>query len=149
MQHPDSTPIIGGSVALSDGRIRDPRMMTTENTRGLRTFQASDADIPMGTPVILLNTGRIADSRTDVSRPVIGFAGMTIPANGYGTVELVARTFMMKVDGPTTVGEYVPMAGASPLWPFICLDAATAAGDLIEVISGEYCPFGCSLAYHS
>ncbi len=114
-------------------------MMTTSNFTGLRSFQASAADIPMGTPVCLLNTGRIEDAKNHVAFPVIGVADMAIPADGFGNIAMFSRTFMVRVGGAVTVGEYVPVPGALAHWFLIALESATADGDIIECVPDVVC----------
>src|SRR5690348_13999835 len=113
--------------------------MTTANSSGFRTFQATSVAISRAKRVKVDSNGLIS-----VAAATDGAVGVTIEAiaaDGYGTVKLfnAPGTFLVTANAaitrcaqlfPTASGN-VDDAGTTAL-PLVALEAATAQGDIIE-----------------
>lgn len=117
--------------------------MSQFNESGKKTFVAIEA-IPRYSAVKLTSTGIGIADLTD--RP-IGFAADDIASGEYGTVMLMYRTFLCRAQeawsaGATLYSEtdgYLQDTAQSTALPmFIALEAATAQGDLVEVLPLHY-----------
>lgn len=114
--------------------------MTTANSSGYRTCQATSTAIGLGKRVKYASTGLI--SVAAAAEGAIGVTVEAIAADGYGTVKLfnAPGTFMMVANAAITAGAQVyptasgniDDAGTTAL-PLIALEAATAQNDIIEV----------------
>ena len=113
--------------------------MTTANSSGYRTFQATSVAIAQAKRVKVDSNGLIS-----VAAATDGAVGVTteaVAADGYGTVKLfnAAGTFLVTANAaitrgaqlfPTAAGN-VDDAGTTAL-PLVALEAATAQNDIIE-----------------
>lgn len=113
--------------------------MTTANSTGYKTFQATSTAIGLGKRVKVDSNGQI--SVASGTEGAIGVTIEAIAADSYGTVKLfnAGGTFIIMANGSVTRGSIVyPAAGGNiddsgnTALPLVALEAATAAGDLIE-----------------
>jgi hypothetical protein len=113
--------------------------MTTENTSGFKTFQATAAAIGAYIRVKVDSNGLIsAAGATDAT---IGVTQEAIAASGYGTVKLYSApgTFLHTAGAAIARGAVLyPLASGkvddtgTTSNGFVALEAATADGDIIE-----------------
>lgn len=112
---------------------------STTNTTGYLTRQATGADIPIGRRVRVGSDGLIAAA--GAAEGAIGVTIEAIAANGFGTVKLfnAGGTFTIRASAAITRGaQLFPAAAGSVAGagttaiPLVALEAAGAAGDLIE-----------------
>jgi len=118
--------------------------MTTENTSGYKTFQATAVAIEANVRVVLGSGGTISVAgATDLD---IGVTQEYIAASGYGTVKLWSApgTFLVQAGGPVTRGAQLYAVAAGEVDDsgtykarLVALEAATAQGDVIEVAKIE------------
>ena len=112
-----------------------------ENTSGYKSFIATGTAIPAYTRVTVNASGQItAAAATDIT---IGVTMEYIASNGIGNVKLFSApgSFMMTASAAITAGtQLYPTAsgrvagtGTTAL-NLVALDAATAAGDVIEAL---------------
>jgi hypothetical protein len=110
-----------------------------ENTTGYRTFQATATALAPYARVLVDANGLI--SVAGATDSAIGVTTDAVAAGGYGRVKLFSApgTFLLTASGaitrgaalyPTAAGR-VDDAGTTGLG-FVALEAATAAGDVIE-----------------
>jgi hypothetical protein len=113
--------------------------MTTENTTGFRTFQATAAAIAQAIRVKVDSNGLIsAAGATDAA---IGVTIEAVAASGYGNVKLfnAPGTFLVTAGAAITRGAVLyPLASGkvddagTTVMGLVALEAATADGDIIE-----------------
>lgn len=112
---------------------------TSENSTGLRTFQATATAIALGARVKVDSNGAI--SVAGAAEAAIGVTTEYIAASGYGTVKLfnAPGTYLCIAGGAVTRGAHLYPAAAGKVDDsgttrigLAALEAATADGDLIE-----------------
>lgn len=113
--------------------------MTTENTTGFKTFQATAVAIEAHVRVVLGSAGTISVAgETDLD---IGVTEEAIAASGYGTVKLWSApgTFLVQAAAAVTAGAQLYACAAGEVDDtgtykarLIAMGAATAQGDVIE-----------------
>jgi hypothetical protein len=118
--------------------------MTSENTSGYKTFQATAVAIEAHVRVTQDANGLIsAAGETDLD---VGVTQEAVAASGYGTVKLWSApgTYLVQAAGPVTRGAqlYAKAAGevddsGTYKSRLVALEAATAQGDIIEVAKIE------------
>ena len=115
--------------------------MTTENSTGYKTFQATSSAIAPSIRVKVDSSGKIAAA--DAADPWIGVTIDAISANGYGTVKLrnAPGTKLVTASAAITRGSRLSPAddgkvddasGTGNFTGLLALEAATADGDIIE-----------------
>lgn len=114
--------------------------MTTSNSTGFRTFQATAVAIGAFKRVKVDSSGTISVAAgTDAA---VGITQEAIAASGYGTVKLFSApgTFLATANGAITRGNSVYPAAAGNIigagntaLPYIALEAANAINDVIEI----------------
>ena len=116
---------------------------TSENKSGIRTFQATAAAIAYGSRVKVDSNGLI--SVAAASEASIGTVSETVAASSNGSVKLFGSpgTFIMLASGAITRGTQVYPAASGKIAStgttalnLVCLEAASADGDLIECAVG-------------
>lgn len=113
--------------------------MTTSNSSGFKTFQATAVAIGEGKRVKVDANGLI--SVAAATDGAIGVTVEVVAASGYGTVKLfnAGGTFIVCANAAITRGaQLFPTAGGNvddagtTALPLVALEAATAQNDLIE-----------------
>ena len=113
--------------------------MTTENSSGFRTFQATAVALAQGLRVKVDSNGLI--SVAGAAEAAVGVTTEAIAASGYGTVKLFTApgTFLCTASVAITRGNQVYPAASGKIaatgttaLPLVALEAATANGDHIE-----------------
>lgn len=114
--------------------------MTTSNSSGFRTFQATAVAIGAFKRVKVDSGGLI--SVCTGAEAAVGVTQEAIALSGYGTVKLfnAPGTFLMCANAAITRGNSVYPANSGNItgagntaMPLIALEAANALGDIIEV----------------
>jgi hypothetical protein len=114
--------------------------MTTANSTGYKTFQATATAIAMGKRVKVDSDGLI--SVAAAAEAAVGVTTEAIAASGYGTVKLfnAGGTFLMVANAAVARGAQVYPAASGNIddagttaLPLVALEAATAQNDIIEV----------------
>lgn len=116
---------------------------TSENSSGLRTFQATAAAIAHGARVKVDSNGLISvASATEVA---VGVTTEYVAASGFGTVKLFSApgTYLCLASTSITRGAHLYPAASGKVAPtgttrigLVALEAAAADGDLIECAPG-------------
>lgn len=113
--------------------------MTSENSSGFKTFNATAAAIAQGARVKVDSAGQI--SVAAAAELAIGVTMEVVAASGYGTVKLFSApgTFQCLASVAITRGAQVYPAASGKIaatgttaLPLVALEAATADGNLIE-----------------
>jgi hypothetical protein len=127
--------------------------MTTENTTGYKTFQATAVALAASIRVTLDSDGLI--SVAGATDNWIGVTQEAIAASGYGTVKLrnAPGSFLVTASAaitrgaklyPTAAGKVDDAAGTGNFTGLCAAETATASGDVIEAVSANDLAFTAS-----
>ena len=127
--------------------------MTTENSTGHQTYQATAVAIAEAVRVTLDSDGLI--SAAGATANWIGVTRSPIAASGYGEVKLRSApgSVLVTASGavtcgaklyPTASGKVDDAAGTGNFTGLCAKEAATASGDIIEAVPADYAAFTAS-----